>query len=115
MAPASNPYLDASVTDNFLTADESQKFIEKYEKPKTKSNIASACDQFRDKMGFNPRNAIQFLGFCEQNNIKCTYSECSQYIQFIKKQNPEEESDSDAEYDEEEDGDVGYGIYDYQK
>merc|ERR1712154_96423 len=100
---ASNPYLDSSLTKKFLTEVDKQQFVKQHSIEKKKAKIAEAMDLFKNKMGQRPKNAIAFLGFCEKNNIQCTYSECAQYIQYIKKF----ESESD---DEENDG-AGYANY----
>ena len=67
-----------------------------------KSKIAIAYEKYEEKMGVKPKNSIQFLGFCEKNNLKCTYHECAQYLEHIKKNQENEEDD---------DGGAGYANY----
>eukprot|EP01084_Bolivina_argentea_P293316 504444_1 len=80
----SNPYLDSSITNKFISPNENETFIKKHTKTSTQSKIANAYDSYKQKMGTEPNNAIQFLQFCEQNSLKITYSECAQYIQNTK-------------------------------
>ena len=102
-----NPYLDSSVTNKFVTEVDHEKFVKKHDVVPTKSKVATAFDLFKEKTGSKPKNTIQFLAFVEKNNLNLTYSECSQYIQYIKKY-----QDSDDE-DDDNDGDQGAGYSNY--
>mmetsp|Transcript_26176 Transcript_26176/g.41510 ORF Transcript_26176/g.41510 Transcript_26176/m.41510 type:complete len:210 (+) Transcript_26176:57-686(+) len=98
VAPAAvNPYLDASVAQNFVKPNEHQKFIEKHDVQRTKSKIANAYDLFKQETGAKPANAIQFLSFCEKNKLTFSYSECSQYMQYMKKHAKNDEQEDDEE------------------
>ena len=92
--PLSNPYVDSSIAQNFMTAVDNQNFVQKHDNVPKKSKVANAYDLFKKNMGSKPKNTIQFLGFVEKNNLDLTYSECSQYIQYMKKY---EDDDSDNE------------------
>eukprot|EP01084_Bolivina_argentea_P191022 328145_1 len=71
---ASKPYLDTSITNKFVSVKEMP----------TKSKLTNAYDSYKQKMGKEPNNVIQFHQFCEQNSLKCTYAECALYIKHTK-------------------------------
>eukprot|EP00486_Rosalina_sp_Unknown_P015245 CAMPEP_0201581530 /NCGR_PEP_ID=MMETSP0190_2-20130828/70667_1 /ASSEMBLY_ACC=CAM_ASM_000263 /TAXON_ID=37353 /ORGANISM="Rosalina sp." /LENGTH=183 /DNA_ID=CAMNT_0048019727 /DNA_START=185 /DNA_END=736 /DNA_ORIENTATION=+ len=93
--PVANPYVDSSVAQNFMSAADNDKFVQKHDVVPQKSKVANAYDLFKEKMGSKPKNTIQFLAFVEKNNLGLTYSECSQYMQYMKKYEDESSSEED--------------------
>eukprot|EP01084_Bolivina_argentea_P017602 32849_1 len=77
----SNPYLDSSISDKFISLKDSAKFLKKHNEMPTKPKIGNAFDLYKQKMNKLPNNAMEFLQFCQQHSLKFTYTECVQYIQ----------------------------------
>eukprot|EP01083_Nonionella_stella_P139349 424935_1 len=87
----SNPYLDNSLKENFISSNDAEAFIEQHQQVPIKSNIAKAYDLYQDKYGSRPTNPTKLVAFCKGNKMNVTYSECREYIvsqSNIKKETP---------------------------